>query len=313
MSHCVALLGHVNISILDAIARTQLSLITLEQVEMHFTARQRRHLVATGQLIRVRRGVYRMPGGPTTWEHELLAVMLLTENKYVISHRAAMRWHGLGNVWKAPILEFSIDQQLTHRLDDITVHNAPLPEHHIVRHGQFLITSIPRTIVDAVAVSPLEKVDVALDHALSRNFIKIDHLEMTANDVRRPGRPKFATVDKLISDRREHSTESWLQRKTLSWIRSAGLPLPEVEYPIPTADCTYHVDLAYPQLKLGIECNGFTDHGHRTAFDNDARRLAAIAAAGLRVMPVTTKTIEHEFIHNLRTAFAAQKRLPAAR
>ncbi|MGQ0824211.1 MAG: hypothetical protein ACT4OX_04105 [Actinomycetota bacterium] len=39
--------------------------------------------------------------------------------------------------------------------------------------------------------------------------------------------------------------------------------------------------------RLGLECEGFSVHGRRHAYDPDRARLRALAAAGWRVFPVT--------------------------
>jgi hypothetical protein len=300
LSHSVVLLSRMNTRIFDQQAARQEGLITATQVDEHVTSTQRRYLVHSGQLIVVRRGVYRLPGSPETWRQRLLAVLLMSGDKYVVSHRAAALWHGLGNVWKDEILEFSTAQRLAYGPADLITHNAPLPGHHIVKSGPFRITSVARTLADLVAVTPPEKVAVAFDHALSRGLVKLDHVELVLTDIHRPGKPRLGRLQTLLAERRAQPTFSWLQRKTLKWLKDAGLPTPVTEFPIPTEICDYHVDIAYPDARLGIECLGYAFHGTRTAFDDDARRHSAIAASGLTISFVTTETNQDEFIRNVR-------------
>jgi len=53
------------------------------------------------------------------------------------------------------------------------------------------------------------------------------------------------------------------------------------------AGTTDHYDFAWPSLRIGCECDGFEHHGSRLAWKRDRSRLAAIEAAGWRIVHVT--------------------------
>jgi very-short-patch-repair endonuclease len=292
---------------LGDVAEKQYGLITRSQMLEFFTEHQLRDILRRRLVEPVRLGVYRMHGSPNSWHQRLLAI-LLSSPHYVVSHRAAARLHDLGNHWQAEILEVSTHQHGRHSLKDVEVHKAPLPLHHTTVVDGIRVTTIARTLVDLAATSHPAAVARALDHALRLHLVRLDHLDAVLSEIARPGLPRIGKIRKLLAARREHLTHSDLERDVLKWIRKAGLTAPVAQHPVPTEICTYHLDLAYPDAMVGIEADGFSVHANRSAFDDDARRNSAIAAAGWRILPVTTRTRETDFIRDLRQSLRPPKR-----
>ena len=71
----------------------------------------------------------------------------------------------------------------------------------------------------------------------------------------------------------------------------AGLPCPEVQYEVVTPEkFVARLDLAYPQVRLGIEYDG--DHHRRVAvFRRDLARLNALHALGWTVLRFTADDV----------------------
>ena len=58
--------------------------------------------------------------------------------------------------------------------------------------------------------------------------------------------------------------ESPLERRFLRLLRAAGLPEPEVQYPIRDGErLVARVDFAYPEIRLAMEVDGYRWHGGR--------------------------------------------------
>jgi very-short-patch-repair endonuclease len=285
----------------DAVARWQHGIITRKQSLQIATDHQIESLLRRNLIETIRRGVYRMQGSPDSWEQRLAAVVLSHE-RYVASHYSAARLHALGNHWQRDVLEVSTHQSRRHSLTDVIVHKAPLSVEHIAVVKGIRTTTIARTLVDLAATSPAAAIERAFDHALSMRLIVVKDVEDVLDAVARPGRPNIAIAERMVAARQEHLSHSDLERKAFTWIAAAGLPAPEAQFPVPTRHCPYDIDLAYPDAKVAIECGGFTFHGNRTAYDRDAQRNSALAALGWRLLAVTTRTREHDFIADLRIA-----------
>jgi hypothetical protein len=79
-----------------ALAEGQHALITLHQLaDLKVTRHQRAHLLATGQIVRVARHVYRLNGAPSNWEARIAAARLEVGTDAIASHRSAAALYGL--------------------------------------------------------------------------------------------------------------------------------------------------------------------------------------------------------------------------
>lgn len=75
-------------------------------------------------------------------------------------------------------------------------------------------------------------------------------------------------------------------RLRLTLVR-AGLPEPEVDAEVITAGRAFHVDLAYPELRIAIEYEGDQHRTDQLRFRRDITRREALEATGWRVIRVT--------------------------
>jgi very-short-patch-repair endonuclease len=78
-------------------------------------------------------------------------------------------------------------------------------------------------------------------------------------------------------------TRSWGERRLLSLIREAGLPVPVTNRLL----LGFNVDALWPDLKLVVEVDGYEFHGDRDSFENDRARDATLVAHGYRVLRFT--------------------------
>ena len=63
----------------------------------------------------------------------------------------------------------------------------------------------------------------------------------------------------------------------------------------------YRIDLAYPELRLAIECDGFRWHAQRSDWDADRRRQNDLVAQGWRVLRLTAAMSDDEIIAAIRS------------
>lgn len=85
-------------------------------------------------------------------------------------------------------------------------------------------------------------------------------------------------------------TRSRAEERFLDLVRSGRLPRPRAN----TVVRGHEVDFLWPVEKLVVEVDGFAFHGSRGSFEDDRRRDAELAAAGLRVLRVTWRQIVEE-------------------
>ena len=84
--------------------------------------------------------------------------------------------------------------------------------------------------------------------------------------------------------------DSRLEVKLARLLRTSSIRVPERQYPVGR----FRLDFAWPSKRIGCECDGFDHHGSRLAWKRDRNRLAAIEAAGWRIVHVTWTDVTRE-------------------
>jgi predicted transcriptional regulator of viral defense system len=113
---------------LDRLACRQHGLVTAAQLAgLGYSPDEVRLLVATGRLIRVRRGVYRLCGVVPTWRSAALAAVLAAGERAVLSHRSAgVLWGLLDRHHEAGPLELIVPGRC--RLQGVRAHRHRLAQ-----------------------------------------------------------------------------------------------------------------------------------------------------------------------------------------
>jgi very-short-patch-repair endonuclease len=106
------------------------------------------------------------------------------------------------------------------------------------------------------------------------------------------GRPGSSRVRRLLATQTPGSAalESRLEVKLARLLRKSSLPTPERQFPVGR----FRLDFAWPNRRIGCECDGFEHHGARLAWKRDRRRLAAIESARWRIVQVTWADVTTE-------------------
>jgi very-short-patch-repair endonuclease len=259
-----------------ACAARQYALVTLAQARMHgFTDDAIRRAVDAGRWRRIRHGVYLLNGAPETWEQAALAVVLASGPEAVVSHTTAGVLWGLPNVVHEVTFEVSTPRPRRVRQPRVRVHRTVrfLEVEHGVRR-RIPVTSVARTLVDLSGSMSVEQLGIATDFARRERQLRLVDLQRcVAGLAPAPGR-KPTRIHAVLRARLQHhdESESGLEMRVLRAIVAAGLPEPVQQYRVQISDRWRRVDLAYPQLQLAIEVDGWTHHGPRSAFDADRAR-----------------------------------------
>jgi hypothetical protein len=161
--------------------------------------------------------------------------------------------------------------------------------HHddLVAAGDYLVT--PRRIAREPAIASID----ALRAAIPRNARGAARARSALHDVRAGAESPMET------------------RLRLLLVRS-GLPEPELNPPVETAEGVFHPDLFYPQWRLAIEYLGDQHRTDPREWARDIRRREAFEQAGNQVVPVTRDDVLAErerFLARLCRAIAQRQRV----
>jgi very-short-patch-repair endonuclease len=108
--------------------------------------------------------------------------------------------------------------------------------------------------------------------------------------ARYPKRRGTGTLRALLIDGPTRFTRSQAEETLFELIRSAGLPIPEMNVMLHG----FEVDCLWRDARLVVEVDGYAYHSSHRAFVRDRRRDSVIIAAGMRVLRLTWRQLTHE-------------------
>jgi very-short-patch-repair endonuclease len=276
--------------IITEIAAEQHAAVSRRQLlDAGLSRRALEHRLATGRLLRVHAGVYRLAGHPPSALQSLTAACLAAGPGVAVSHRGAAFLHGIGGIGPRP--EVSVSGPRSPRPPGVLVHRVgQLVRPDVGTVDGLRCTRPARTVIDLAAVVGRAALAVALDDALSRRLLTCSYLRQRIEVLGRQGRAGTATLVDLLDDRadgRPQSTSEF-ERRLFELLRSGGLPVPRPQFEVALpGGRTAFVDYAYPDVLLGIEADSFRHHASRTDWSRDRTRNNLLIAAGWRILPVT--------------------------
>lgn len=262
-----------------------------------FTAGELRRSLRRGDLVPVRRGVYRdreLPPDPES-RHAVAVWAALADVApgSVVSHVSAAVLHGIG-LWGVPLGRVHVSRNRrsgARRGTGVHVHAASLEPDEVVVLGGIAVTSVARTVSDLARSVPFEQAVVVVDGVLRRGLATPDELARAVERAgRRPGGPA-ARRAVAFADRRSESVGESRSRVAL---HRAGLPVPVPQWEVctRTGRCLGYVDFGWPQLRTVGEFDGRVKYGRLRRPGQEAgdvvfaekRREDAIRDTGLRMV-----------------------------
>ena len=240
--------------------------------------------VVTGRWEALHPAVYRLVGTPETRQQCLLAATLWAGPKSAISHTTGASLLQLQSAWPDEV-HLTVPPTASGRADGLVVHRVELERGDVVEVDGIRCTNATRTILDCAGLFSDEPLEAAFEQARRLGLTSPTALARRAEQLCGKGRPGSARVRRLLTAQApgERPLESRLEVRLARLLRTSGLPVAARQHPV----SRYRLDFAWPALLVACECDGFEHHGARLAWKRDRARLAAIEAAGWRVVHVT--------------------------
>lgn len=289
-------------------ASRQHGLVTRAQaLEVGFTAQQIRRRVRAGRWIRARHDVLAVAGSPPTWERTILAAVLAAGPDAVASHFTAAALWGFPDVGRE-VVEVSTARPQRRRLQGAMTHRTCLfleVEH--ATHRMIPVTTVARTLVDLSARLSIAQLGRALDDGPRRNTVTLAALRQCVGGLApSPGR-RPSMIHNLLRARVPgfDPGDSDLEMRVLRAIVAGELPEPELQHWVRLGARRCRIDLAYPDVRLAIEIDGWDTHRMRTAFDEDRARANDLVVAGWHVLRFTSSWTDTRIQESVRAALTA--------
>ena len=243
--------------------------------------------MSEGLWCRVLPGVFRITGAAQSQAQLPMAATLWAGDGSVVSHATAATLWGFTGVRERKV-ELWVPSPRNPKHSLVAVHRGT----RIDRADRDLIGSLPittpiRTLIDLSARMDDDRLLAAVESAVRAKVVTRERLAVRTKILRTSGRPGAGRLAELLEGSMGPALESTLEAKVWLLLRRTRLPLPERQFWVSLPGGRFRLDFAWPEARVGLECDGWEHHGRRTAFAPDRARLAEFAAARWRILPVT--------------------------
>ncbi|MEZ5229744.1 MAG: type IV toxin-antitoxin system AbiEi family antitoxin domain-containing protein [Acidimicrobiales bacterium] len=263
--------------------------------------RRLRRAVEQGQLLRPHPRVYLLRSAPPTQRQQLHVATLATRQDHrdgtstggVLSHGSAAALHGLipehpptPSIWlpsKAKTSVSGIDIRRSAAID---------PARDVTAVDGLPVVSRAAAVCQLGWDSP-HLVERAVDE-FSRTS-SMAWLRETADRHRAAGSRGVAALDRVLNDprRADGVTDSWFERVIERLLRHRDLPPIELQYEVVVDGHVYRIDVAIPNVLIGIEGHSQTFHWGPKVVDADNVRDIHLGSVGWRMFYVTWWQAHH--------------------
>jgi hypothetical protein len=218
-------------------------------------------------------------GAPATWQQRVMVATLATRG--MASHGTAARLHGLDGFSRFDEVHITLRYaQNRHYHDGATTHISRMVD----AAAQLPIEGIPTIILPIcllqLAEGGADPMLKALDGAL-RDGVSPTWIRQVATRFDRPGSATAKRLLRAVDERVDGTLPlSWFQRLTSRVLTDAGVAMVD-EFPIYDGNrLLATLDLAIPELRIGVECQSWKWHATPRAQQRDAARKRALRRLG---------------------------------
>jgi very-short-patch-repair endonuclease len=264
--------------VLEDYLRDQDGVITLAQARasgLSQDAVNRR--VRSGRWLRCAPGVFFADDRPFTDAARLRAAVWSYGPTSAASGLAAAWWHGMSR-FAPEVVDVTVPRVSNHRRrSGVRTRRRDLAPGDVVIRKGLRVTALPLTVVEA-ATRPgggMKLMDAALQRDLELSQLWHAHLRNKG----RHGSPAARRLLRAASD----GARSEAERLLVSLLRRNRITGWKADYPV----SGYQVDIAFPELKVAIETDGWAFHSDPEAFVKDRKRQNAIALLGWQILRFT--------------------------
>jgi Transcriptional regulator, AbiEi antitoxin len=268
-----------------------------------------------GRLLKLFKGVYRLPGSVESPQQMHRAALLWAGPGAVLSHlSAAWLWEIDGLTQPPPQVSLSIPRTevrvVPPQVRAYRVEKLKLGRDYALRNG-FLCTGVARTVFDLARVLTEEQLELAHDWAARLGEEHVKAITKMLGKRRTVGRLGAGSLARIVKRENLGPTGSPLEVRVRRALRHAGIALPIPQLSIcdrRTGEQIGVFDFAWPERSVIVLADGYAPHSQREVFEKDRLQWAALAANGWTIVPITWRRLDSDvdgFLSDLRAALAA--------
>jgi predicted transcriptional regulator of viral defense system/very-short-patch-repair endonuclease len=256
-----------------------------------------------GRLHRLHPGVYAVGHRSLSVQGRWIAAVLASGPGAVLSHASAaahwgIRGSGGGAIDVTTAKKCRSSGSIRRRF-------SLLPDDETTIVDAIPVTTVPRTIFDLAATSPIDQVESMLREAEYRRlYDRLSLVDLLERYPRRRGGPSVRAALQRIERLPPGRPKSPLEERFLSFLRQHGLPRPRLNDWIAVGSKRFQVDCHWPGTGQLVELDSWEAHGTRSAFRRDRGRDRTLNVAGYTVTRISWAQLDDEpeaVAHDLRT------------
>jgi hypothetical protein len=255
-----------------------------------FTRRQIQALVSESVVDEPISGVLRICGSPRSWRQEMMIATLVGVGFHA-GFRAAAYLHELDGFRRPPPIEVvgGPSCRRIRGLDVIQHWVDPLPLEDLVIIDGIPCTGLARSVIDVCGLGDADRALRAVDD-FERRQASLNWLRLTAERLHRPGQAGTRVCRDLL-DRRQRGgrvPDSWFERLVERCVATCDLPPWIRQHEVRGQDGAVvgRIDLACPELLLGVEAHSRQFHFGRSSEALDEQRDNRLGALGWHLVYV---------------------------
>jgi len=289
-------LGRAGARRLVALASKQFGVVNREDLAItEVSWKWLRGRLATGEWKRVHRGVFRLGCNQPTLDEREMAALLAAGEGAVLSHTSAARRLGL-DVSRDESMHITIHASRKAKVRGAKVWRSRNISRDIGNRGLLRLTNLPRTLIDLAAILDDGELRAAFDSALRQDTANAAWISRVLNR-HGPGRRGVGRLRALVDEYRrgDEVPDSALESLGLELAKATGR---EPQLHLNVLDEAHHVaevDLAWPELKLCVQFDGWKTHRTREAFVRDRRQDRALVRLGWTIVRYPWDDVVHDF------------------
>jgi predicted transcriptional regulator of viral defense system len=249
--------------------------------------------IESGELRRIRRGVYESAASRRDHTHEVRLALAARAGAYFCAHESAAFLHGL---LRFPPQEVHIGRTTTSgervRESTVQVHRLPSVDRatDLAEVNGVLTTTVARTLIDMAACARTANDRRLLRFAVRAALKQDDRLARTLRTRLRQRARKRGTAiltDALSEWAVTGDARSLLEVDFVKFCRDYAIPLPRMNMVIAGSER----DAVWLDAKVMAEIDTRTHHDDDVAFQEDRDRRNAAVDAGWRLVQITPRSI----------------------
>jgi very-short-patch-repair endonuclease len=242
-------------------------------------------MIASGTLIAVHRGVYRVGhAAPVRLGDETSALLAVGDDAALSHFSAAILWGLLAPGSGDGQIHVMAPRERRVSPAGVAVHRSRMLERRDVWTREGLpVVSPARALLDIAPVAGDRQLELAVDRGLVDRVLKPAHVaDILSRAGGHRGRARLAAVLERQTAGTT-MTRSEAEERLLELIRSARLSQPVVNAKVGG----YEVDFFWPHERFALEVDGYRYHSARSAFERDRRKDNDLRKLGVTTMRTT--------------------------